>query len=453
MAFRYHPDETPQGNTFAGLFPNKENTLLSAFQEYAEALFSVEQCDPSGPGLGEAPEDEVTSHFGNDTSEGGYKTTTAGAESAYGFDGEGGGNGEEQLEESLGKGNKGEERAEEEEVNGEEGTGEMDREDEECEGEGGSADIEWDPSSLSLYRVPHKSLGDNDASQAVVIPPLLLIDASMYGNVGIPLVTQDQLLSPVLPSHSLTQPSSQTLFPLLNSYHVLSQGIHGPGMYSCMYIATANHLPNFGAGMYHYGILGMSFTPDQNFSFLHAMEEAIVPFTQNNWNWDFSGFYITALRDPPVSSEHSTANLVIPTNKPRLPTPPIVAKPLTNPMPPKTPPSKKVQKAASTVKTPTQNVMPIKVIPIQKVVPTKTTVPVVKKQTHPKLHGSHQHQLLSNWNLTSPSTCPSSPNAMTLPTLLAQVEPPLLLLPREVLNLQLQRIAKQREQETMFKVV
>ncbi|KIJ10058.1 hypothetical protein PAXINDRAFT_157719 [Paxillus involutus ATCC 200175] len=34
-----HPDETPQGNCFGTLFPKEEDTLLAAYQEYAELLF------------------------------------------------------------------------------------------------------------------------------------------------------------------------------------------------------------------------------------------------------------------------------------------------------------------------------------------------------------------------------------------------------------------------------
>ncbi|KAF8837384.1 hypothetical protein BDN67DRAFT_983298 [Paxillus ammoniavirescens] len=43
-----HLEETPQGNTFACRFPKEENTMLVAFQDYAELLFPVEMCNPTG---------------------------------------------------------------------------------------------------------------------------------------------------------------------------------------------------------------------------------------------------------------------------------------------------------------------------------------------------------------------------------------------------------------------
>ena len=34
-----HLDITPQGNTFAHLYPQEDNTMLSAFQNYAKTSF------------------------------------------------------------------------------------------------------------------------------------------------------------------------------------------------------------------------------------------------------------------------------------------------------------------------------------------------------------------------------------------------------------------------------
>ncbi|KIK79413.1 hypothetical protein PAXRUDRAFT_16344 [Paxillus rubicundulus Ve08.2h10] len=63
-----HPEETPQGNTFADLFPTEENVMLVAFQDYAELLFSVEMRNPISEHTAAQPLDylsDVETEHGN----------------------------------------------------------------------------------------------------------------------------------------------------------------------------------------------------------------------------------------------------------------------------------------------------------------------------------------------------------------------------------------------------
>ncbi|KAG0693359.1 hypothetical protein DFH29DRAFT_1007371 [Suillus ampliporus] len=41
-----HPSETPAGSNFAQLCPDKDNTFLAKYQQYAELIFSMNECNP-----------------------------------------------------------------------------------------------------------------------------------------------------------------------------------------------------------------------------------------------------------------------------------------------------------------------------------------------------------------------------------------------------------------------
>ncbi|KAG1741360.1 hypothetical protein EDB19DRAFT_1908050 [Suillus lakei] len=48
-----HPSETPAGSNFAQLCPDKDNTFLAAYQQYAELIFSLNKRNPLLPDIGD----------------------------------------------------------------------------------------------------------------------------------------------------------------------------------------------------------------------------------------------------------------------------------------------------------------------------------------------------------------------------------------------------------------
>ncbi|KAG0693375.1 hypothetical protein DFH29DRAFT_1007357 [Suillus ampliporus] len=55
---RCHPSETPAGSNFSQLCPDKDNTFLAAYQQYAELIFPANKRDPLLPGVGDDNEIE-----------------------------------------------------------------------------------------------------------------------------------------------------------------------------------------------------------------------------------------------------------------------------------------------------------------------------------------------------------------------------------------------------------
>ncbi|KAG0708155.1 hypothetical protein DFH29DRAFT_994409 [Suillus ampliporus] len=53
-----HPSETPAGSNFSQLCPDKDNTFLAAYQQYAELIFPANERDPLLPGVGDDNEIE-----------------------------------------------------------------------------------------------------------------------------------------------------------------------------------------------------------------------------------------------------------------------------------------------------------------------------------------------------------------------------------------------------------
>ncbi|KAG1797447.1 uncharacterized protein HD556DRAFT_1306588 [Suillus plorans] len=53
-----HPSETPAGSNFSQLCPDKDNTFLAAYQQYAELIFPANKRDPLLPGVGDGNEIE-----------------------------------------------------------------------------------------------------------------------------------------------------------------------------------------------------------------------------------------------------------------------------------------------------------------------------------------------------------------------------------------------------------
>ncbi|KAG1844077.1 hypothetical protein DFJ58DRAFT_844148 [Suillus subalutaceus] len=66
-----HPSETPAGSNFSQLCPDKDNTFLAAYQQYAELIFSVNKCNPLLPGVEDDNELEELEGCDNGEEDGG----------------------------------------------------------------------------------------------------------------------------------------------------------------------------------------------------------------------------------------------------------------------------------------------------------------------------------------------------------------------------------------------
>ncbi|KAG1864823.1 hypothetical protein F4604DRAFT_1928632 [Suillus subluteus] len=68
---RCHPSETPAGSNFSQLCPDKDNTFLVAYQQYAELIFPANEHDPLLPGVGDDNELEELEGCDNGEEDGG----------------------------------------------------------------------------------------------------------------------------------------------------------------------------------------------------------------------------------------------------------------------------------------------------------------------------------------------------------------------------------------------
>ncbi|KAG1842058.1 hypothetical protein F4604DRAFT_1939052 [Suillus subluteus] len=66
-----HPSETPAGSNFSQLCPDKDNTFLAAYQQYAELIFPANERDPLLPGVGDDNELEELEGCDNGEEDGG----------------------------------------------------------------------------------------------------------------------------------------------------------------------------------------------------------------------------------------------------------------------------------------------------------------------------------------------------------------------------------------------
>ncbi|KAG1720730.1 uncharacterized protein EDB91DRAFT_1256865 [Suillus paluster] len=60
-----HPSETPAGSNFSQLCPDKDNTFLAAYQQYAELIFPPNKCNPLLPDVGDDNETKELEGWNN----------------------------------------------------------------------------------------------------------------------------------------------------------------------------------------------------------------------------------------------------------------------------------------------------------------------------------------------------------------------------------------------------